>query len=668
MNNSPSDPSQTAQTHATDDLAAFVAGYQHFQALPQAQALPPFGASTSDQANSNASVGSTSQPGPLSWQIPWQQPQGGPGAFMHTSQSSHTQQQTMPSLNQPVHQWMSQFQGGAQPVAPPQQPQSTNVQDSNALVASLLSTIQMSLTQQHQAMAMSMNMPEMLRQVHPPKPSPPVGSKPDDEELIVDALRRCKSSGLTPRQALDSLDGVNGYSAAAWKDYFLDHMHRLHARSRLPKPESLPTARRSEHRGEQKASSHEASPSNSERNERRSRPTPTIPRRQNGKPASGKERAQSVSERSSSSKPVATTLTKKAPQERSRRGPNFFAALPTGVRRRQASPVPMFHAGTRIPQSQTHVKPTPPASEESSGQRFTDAEKIFFIQYLQWRLHDDPTVTKDELYGELAEAVPHHDAGAWKRHWDKHPELPDQIFIEGRKGTATTTRAHSGTADPGSEDGQGSEDGEGESDDSESDSEDESEASDRASSPPAAASAKAPAKRGRGRPRKQEVTEGDFRAMAQYKFENREIWNTYTSELARWRDFASRPENAARRSHQAWITIALKRSDELETYYEECVQEHRRQHRVNGISKGYVETKTHDGREEGYSPEGRRETSARTNPSINGNGHATAVRSVPQIPRKRQAQEQVPDGSPTSRKRPKEEVKDEDNSSLKLPS
>ena len=65
----------------------------------------------------------------------------------------------------------------------------------------------------------------------------------------------------------------------------------------------------------------------------------------------------------------------------------------------------MFHAGTRIPQSQTHVKPTPPAPEESGGSRFTDAEKVFFIHYLQWRMHDDPTVTKDELYEELAEAV-----------------------------------------------------------------------------------------------------------------------------------------------------------------------------------------------------------------------------------------------------------------------
>ncbi|KAI0661067.1 hypothetical protein C8Q70DRAFT_762345 [Cubamyces menziesii] len=649
MNNS-SDPSRTAQQHASDDLAAFVAGYQHFQALPQVQAPPQLGAS--DQANT-----STSGFGSLSWQTPWQQPQAGVGPFLPPSQTSQASQ-AMSSLNQ----WMPPFQGGAQPVAP-SQPQPTNVQDSNTLVASLLSTIQMSLAQQHQVMSMSMNMPDLLRQANPQTaPSAPVGSRPDDEELIVDALRRCKTSVLTPRQALDSLDGVNNHSAAAWKDYFLDHMHRLHARSRLPKPETLPTARRSEHRGEQKAPSHETSPPDPERNDGRSRTTPVLPRKQTAKSSSRKERAPSVPERSSSSKPAAatSTSTKKAPQERSRRGPTFFAALPTGVRRRQASPVPMFHAGTRIPQSQTHVKPTPPAPEESGGSRFTDAEKVFFIHYLQWRMHDDPTVTKDELYEELAEAIPHHDAGAWKRHWDKHPELPDQIFIEGRKGAATTTRTQSGSAASDSEDGQGSEeDGEGESDTSESESESESEGSDRASSPPAPV--KAPAKRGRGRPPKHEVTKDDFRALARYKFENRKIWDTFTSENARWRDFARRPENAAKRSLPAWVTIATKRAEELQAYYKECLEQRNRQHRANGKSNGHIDTKSKD-------PRGRRETDAGAHTSINGNGHIASPRSTPQIPRKRRAEDQAPEGSPTSHKRSKEDVKNEDRDALKLSS
>ncbi|KAI0327096.1 hypothetical protein GY45DRAFT_1328013 [Cubamyces sp. BRFM 1775] len=660
MNNS-SDPSRTAQPHISDELAAFVAGYQHFQSLPQPQPQvqaqpPPPQFRASDQSNAS---GPTNHPGLLSWQNPWQQPPNGASAFLPPSDTYHAPQASS-SQNHPPHmaQWNPQFQSGVAP-----QPQPTNLQDSNALVASLLSTIQMSLTQQHQAMSMHMNMPDLLRQAHPrPSSSAPVGSMPDDEELIVDALRRCKNSGLTPRQALDSLDGVNNHSAAAWKDYFLDHMHRLHARSRLPRPDSLPTARRTEPRGEQKALSHEASPADSERNEGRSRPPPTIPRKQNVKSSSRKERAQSVSERSPSSKPIAATSTKKAPQQRSKRGPTFFAALPTGVRRRQASPVPMFHAGTRIPQSQTIIKPTPPTSEEGSGNRFTDAEKVFFIQYLQWRMRDDPTVTKDELCEELAEAIPQHDAGAWKRHWDKYPELPDQIFIEGRKGAARATRTHSGTTASDSDESQGSEDGEGETDSSGSDSESESEASDRASSPRPAAPVKTPAKR--GRPRKQEVTEDDFRAMARYKFENRKTWHTYTSEQARWRDFASRPENAARRSLPAWVTIVLKRADELQAYYQEYVEEHDRQRPVNGRSKGHADRKPEDGGEGGGTPDGQREKNARTNASINGNGHAADSLRAPQIPRKRRAEEQVPDGSPTVYKRPKEDIKSENRDAL----
>ena len=29
--------------------------------------------------------------------------------------------------------------------------------------------------------------------------------------------------------------------------------------------------------------------------------------------------------------------------------------------------------------------------------------------------------------------TPHHNADAWRRHWDDAPELPDKIYIEARK-------------------------------------------------------------------------------------------------------------------------------------------------------------------------------------------------------------------------------------------
>lgn len=37
----------------------------------------------------------------------------------------------------------------------------------------------------------------------------PVGSKPDDEQILIEALKKAKSSGLTPRQAMEKLHGVS---------------------------------------------------------------------------------------------------------------------------------------------------------------------------------------------------------------------------------------------------------------------------------------------------------------------------------------------------------------------------------------------------------------------------------------------------------------------------
>ena len=65
----------------------------------------------------------------------------------------------------------------------------------------------------------------------------------------------------------------------------------------------------------------------------------------------------------------------------------------------------MTHAGIRVHLLRTGIKPTPPVWEENDGSRFTDAEKTFFIHYLHWRMHDAPTVSKDELYDELAQQV-----------------------------------------------------------------------------------------------------------------------------------------------------------------------------------------------------------------------------------------------------------------------
>ncbi|KAI0750770.1 hypothetical protein C8Q80DRAFT_1153843 [Daedaleopsis nitida] len=62
------------------------------------------------------------------------------------------------------------------------------------------------------------------------KNAAPVGSAANDEQILVDALKKAKADGLTPRQALEKLHGVNDHTETGWKNYFLDHYERLHAR------------------------------------------------------------------------------------------------------------------------------------------------------------------------------------------------------------------------------------------------------------------------------------------------------------------------------------------------------------------------------------------------------------------------------------------------------
>lgn len=75
----------------------------------------------------------------------------------------------------------------------------------------------------------------------------------------------------------------------------------------------------------------------------------------------------------------------------------------------RGDPIPDYHAGTYIPPSPTVSRKPEAPSEESHARpasHFTDADKIFFIQYLRWRLRDiERLPSKLTLLEELAKEV-----------------------------------------------------------------------------------------------------------------------------------------------------------------------------------------------------------------------------------------------------------------------
>ncbi|CDO71300.1 hypothetical protein BN946_scf184908.g57 [Trametes cinnabarina] len=140
---------------------------------------------------------------------------------VQTPQAGHIQawvQQQLQVLSQPA---------GAQPGPG---------NDAMTAFASLLSDTLVHLAQQRNA---QQPLPPGLRPLHHPlRSQSPGGSDPpmapitlsaDNDDRILRALKSCKSRKITVRQALERLDGANGHTAAAWKDYFLDHLDRLYA-------------------------------------------------------------------------------------------------------------------------------------------------------------------------------------------------------------------------------------------------------------------------------------------------------------------------------------------------------------------------------------------------------------------------------------------------------
>ncbi|KAI0375553.1 hypothetical protein BV20DRAFT_1117115 [Pilatotrama ljubarskyi] len=475
-----------------------------------------------------------------------------------------------PGLHQAVPQWPPQLPTMAQPSTP----------DLHGMLVSMLQTC-LQQQQQQQQQGGGQQPPPPQQQAIPPAP---VGSVLNDEALLVEALKSCKTDRVTPRQAIERLDGVNNHSASAWKDYFLDNLERLHSLSR-PRHVLPPAGNASSFNGVASSQDVHSTTGLGERTSSAGhRPNLPLPRRREH-PSDDKSQHPQVDSHASEQSSLPRSQGPAHPSVTGLRDiyTSHVSAESSvnaaGTRRTRGEPAAEFHAGTRIPPSSGRQKPQPPLSliDVSRGVRkFTEAEHIFFIHYLRWRLMKDPMVAKQDLYTELAKEIPHHDAAAWKRHWDSYPQVPDQIYnssaqrvppSEIARQPASTARV----ARPSSF-GRSAQHGTSSTDGSEDDSGDEPVSEDdvqRLSEPFLPMT-----RRRREATRGTNVTEEDVKAMARYMLENSATWESRRKGLERWKDFAAKPENM-KRSLPAWVHIEVRRAQEIQHYYKKFAAEQR---------------------------------------------------------------------------------------------
>jgi hypothetical protein len=72
------------------------------------------------------------------------------------------------------------------------------------------------------------------------------------------------------------------------------------------------------------------------------------------------------------------------------------------------SKLPQPHADIQIPPPPSR-SPSPPTEIQpvKNGNRYTDADKEYFIKFISWRLKGDPSLTKRELCELLSQKVYH---------------------------------------------------------------------------------------------------------------------------------------------------------------------------------------------------------------------------------------------------------------------
>ncbi|PIL37074.1 hypothetical protein GSI_00766 [Ganoderma sinense ZZ0214-1] len=369
----------------------------------------------------------------------------------------------------------------------------------------------------------------------------------NNDKIVISALKQGKAKGLNGLGAIEKLGNANGHPNSLWKNYTLARLDKI-----SPKVYSSCTAPRSTNRGGS-----------------RKRPSPGGPI-----PPQRPQRAAS----SSNCTGIYNSADLNCFMDKSVRRDNQVYQpfcpmseqdrLPANIqiRSRRGGPIPEYHAGTLIAPLAPSSRPKPPVRDpdhDYESHRFTDEDKIFFIHFLKWYLGQGRGARipeRDDLYRLLARQTPHHNAEAWRRHWDDAPELPDKIYIEARKRADDAALARSASLSPSSDE-DGSEDG--------SDVEDDGLFEESTSPVLNQVQRISPTQRHPQKAaRRFRVVEEDLRDMARYKYERRDVWDQLPNIKARWKEFAKRPQNC-QRSLQGWYAISRGHHEEINRYYKE---------------------------------------------------------------------------------------------------
>ncbi|EIW86857.1 hypothetical protein CONPUDRAFT_148902 [Coniophora puteana RWD-64-598 SS2] len=256
--------------------------------------------------------------------------------------------------------------------------------------------------------------------------STPVGQFPNDDLLLTQALADAKRSGKSYRQALDNLHGVNNHSANLWKDYYLDHHDRFEILVARAVEQPVKTVKKPyvsfdpSRSRESSLNPQQGQPVSRTERKRKSSPPPSPP------PAHSKGKARSSSQTTTSQRGSQATASASRPPKRSRHTMNSLSA-PLYTHNNPKLPPP--HMDIQIPDPPSR-SPTPPTLVVSGthGNKYTPADRDYFIKFISWRLKNDPSLNKKELCELLEKKAPHHTSQSWSSHWHARHDVADKIL------------------------------------------------------------------------------------------------------------------------------------------------------------------------------------------------------------------------------------------------
>ncbi|KAF7306785.1 hypothetical protein MIND_00470200 [Mycena indigotica] len=245
-------------------------------------------------------------------------------------------------------------------------------------------------------------------------------SKPvelSDEPTLIRAIAECRERRESYKDALNKLHGKDGHSASLWKDYYLDHKDKIDAAVQESATPTPPPIRKN---------------------------TIKKPAIASFKPDS----SASESEASRSPSPVPSVSRSRKPRKKKKRDETEIIQQPgsSGGRRQTINSLTahtLVLSNSRLPPPNTEIRIPPPPSREPipptlviphnrGGHKFTTEDKKYFLEFIQWRLQEDPSLNRKDLCEELGEKAPHHNYTSWNSYWSNHHDLPDKILAQAR--------------------------------------------------------------------------------------------------------------------------------------------------------------------------------------------------------------------------------------------